>query len=57
VNIRPLIPALALIISCSAAKASTNGACGDGLVCASNPETIVQALQEAGYQAQLERDP
>lgn len=30
--------------------------CGTGLICASNPATVVTALQEAGYKAKLDKD-
>jgi Putative bacterial sensory transduction regulator len=30
--------------------------CGTGLICASNPATVVSALQEAGYKAKLAKD-
>jgi Putative bacterial sensory transduction regulator len=30
--------------------------CGAGLICASKPETVVSALQDAGYKAKLSKD-
>ncbi len=30
--------------------------CSKGLICASDPATVVQALQEAGYKAKLDKD-
>lgn len=38
------------------AHAEDKSACGSGMVCASAPQTVVAALQEAGYKAKLEKD-
>ncbi|WP_242122643.1 YbjN domain-containing protein [Sphingobium sp. Sx8-8] len=35
--------------------AADNEPCGDGLVCASSPQSVVQALQAAGYKAALSK--
>ncbi len=49
----------ALILSLLAATpalAADTEPCAKGLICASNPATVVAALQEAGYKAQLGKD-
>lgn len=40
----------------SGALAEDRAACGKGLICASDPQTVVKALQEAGYKAKLTAD-
>jgi Putative bacterial sensory transduction regulator len=37
-------------------SASADSKCPDGLVCASAPETVVKAMQEAGFRAKLDKD-
>jgi Putative bacterial sensory transduction regulator len=38
------------------ALASDTEPCGKGLICASDPATVVQALQDTGYKAKLDKD-
>lgn len=53
----PRLSLLALGMAVAApAVAADNAACGAGMVCASNPQTIVAALQKAGYTAELTKD-
>lgn len=47
---------VALALSVGTAAAKDSAACGAGMVCASDPATIVSALQQAGYKAKLEKD-
>ena len=49
----------ALIVSLLAATpavAADSGPCGKGLICASDPATVVAALQQTGYKAKLDKD-
>lgn len=53
----PRLSLLALgMIVAAPAGATDTAACGAGMVCASNPQTIVAALQKAGYTAELSKD-
>jgi hypothetical protein len=47
--------ALALALA-SAAQAADTDECPADLICASKPETVVAAMQKAGYQAKLDKD-
>jgi len=52
-----LILAVAASISLSgAAYSNDDNICEKGLICASEPATIVAAMQEEGYRAKLEKD-
>lgn len=49
----------AMIISLLAATpalAADTEPCGNGMICASNPATVVAALQDIGYRAKLDKD-
>jgi Putative bacterial sensory transduction regulator len=50
--------ALAMMVAICAAPAMAidKDPCGTGLICASKPETVVSALQDAGYKAKLSKD-
>ncbi len=48
--------AVASLLASGAARAEDSAPCGGGMVCASNPQTVVAALQEAGLQAKLGKD-
>jgi Putative bacterial sensory transduction regulator len=50
-----LIVILAVLCAGPAMAADTEP-CGSGLICASNPATVVAALQETGYKAKLDKD-
>ena len=52
---RIVAAAIALALS-AAASAADKGTCGAGLVCASKPESVVAALQAAGYRAKASVD-
>ena len=45
-----------LLLAASAASAKDAKPCPAGLICASRPETVVAALQAAGYKAKLGKD-
>ena len=45
-----------LVLIAGAAEAKDDKVCPAGAVCASRPETVVAALQAAGYKAQLGKD-
>ena len=45
-----------LVLVAGAAQARDDKVCPVGLICASRPETVVAALQAAGYKAQLGKD-
>lgn len=45
-----------LVLAGSAAHAKDDKPCPAGAICASNPQTVVAALQAAGYKAQLTKD-
>lgn len=52
-----LILATATLIAISgAAHSADDGVCETGLICASDPATIVSAMQEEGYRAKLGKD-
>ena len=51
-----IITATGLLLSSSQAVAADKGVCGPRLVCASKPETVVAALQAAGYRAKASVD-
>lgn len=53
-RIHTLILASAFV-SCSANAVDSEN-CGAGLICASKPETVVEAIQAAGYRAKLDKD-
>lgn len=46
--------ALGMVVVTPASAIDTEP-CGAGLICASNPQTVVNALQEAGYKAKLSK--
>lgn len=48
--------ALAVALVAGAAQAADNEPCGTGLICANAPQTIVDAMQKAGYKAVLGKD-
>lgn len=50
-----LLTGIGLLAAASASATDTNP-CGTGLICASKPDTVVQALQDAGYKAKLDKD-
>ena len=41
---------------CGSAQAADRDRCGTGMVCANAPQTVVAALQAAGYKAALDKD-
>lgn len=51
-----LLGAGLLVLAASAAQAKDDKPCPSGAICASRPETVVAALQAAGYKAQLGKD-
>lgn len=55
-RIRLILAALAAGLLGSAAQASDKDPCAKGMVCASAPQTLVDALQKLGYKAQLGKD-
>lgn len=56
IGMRQVIAAGLLVAAGSAAQAKDDKPCPSGSICASKPETIVAALQAAGYKAQLTKD-
>ncbi len=44
------------LLAATPALAADTEPCGKGLICASNPATVVAALQETGYKAKLDKD-
>lgn len=52
---RAILAVLATMLLAGAAQATDKELCGKGLVCASAPETVVEALQKAGYKAVLSK--
>ncbi len=44
------------LLAAAPLSASDTELCGKGLICASDPATVVQALQESGYKAKLDKD-
>lgn len=55
-NVMSALIALGLGVTAAAASASDTDPCGAGMVCASSPETVVKAVQEAGFRAVLKKD-
>ena len=51
-----VIVLLALATISTAAHAADEDICAQDMVCASNPQSVVTALQDAGYRAKLEKD-
>lgn len=49
------LAALGMAVAAPAAAVDT-APCGTGLVCASNPQSVADALQKAGYRAELTKD-
>jgi hypothetical protein len=47
---------LGLALCAGMAEAKDEAKCPKGLICASDPETVVKGLQSAGYKAQLSKD-
>lgn len=47
---------IATLVTVCSSSASADSICPDGLVCASKPETVVKAMQEAGFRAKLGTD-
>jgi hypothetical protein len=52
---RAILAVLGAVLLAGAAQATDKEPCGKGLVCASAPETVVEALQKAGYKAVLSK--
>jgi hypothetical protein len=54
-NKRSMMGSMMAVVAATAAPAvlADEASCGKGLICASKPETVVKALQEAGYKAKL----
>jgi hypothetical protein len=48
--------AVAILGAAVPALATDTEPCGKGLICASDPATVVQALQDTGYKAKLDKD-
>ncbi len=53
---RAILAVLGAVLLAGAARATDKEPCGKGLVCASAPETVVEALQKAGYKAALRQE-
>ena len=51
-----VIVLLALATISTAAHAADEDTCAQDMVCASNPQSVVTAMQDAGYRAKLEKD-
>jgi hypothetical protein len=47
---------LAITLASATAQASDEASCKEGLICASQPETVLNAIKEAGFRAKLEKD-
>ncbi len=47
---------MGLALAAVPATATAQAACPSGQVCASRPDTVVEALQSAGFKAQLDKD-
>lgn len=55
-KLKTVCAALAVVGLASPALANDKDTCAAGMICASNPQTIVNAMQEAGYRAKLSKD-
>jgi len=45
-----------LLFAAAPSYAADNAPCGANMVCASDPQSVVRALQKAGYKAELSKD-
>jgi hypothetical protein len=46
----------AMLITATSASASDEATCAKGMVCASSPQSIADAVREAGYKAKVDKD-
>lgn len=54
-RMRALLAAFMAVLFTGAAHATDKDPCGKDMVCASAPQTVVEALQKAGYKAMLSK--